>query len=107
MGYYSISFQDPCNASASLALAGGLHILNATIPAFDAVLNPVLNHIETTYTVEVTHTTYCARNMYEWWQVQFPPGAVAMVDSLLGSRLLDERALSSSLAELAEGLSTA
>lgn len=45
--------------------------------------------------------------MYEWWQVQIPPGAVATVDSSLGSRLLGESALSLPLAELAEGLSTA
>lgn len=75
MGYYNISFQDPYNASTPLVLAGGFYVLNATVPAFDAVIDPVLNHIETTYTVEITHTTHYAPNMYEWWQVQFPPGA--------------------------------
>lgn len=107
MGYYNISYLNPYNASTPLVLAGGFYILNATIESFDAVFTPLLTNLSAKYQLEVTHTTTFAPSMYEWWQVQYPPGAVALTDSALGSRLLDEKALSLPLPQLAERLSTA
>ena len=107
MGYYNISSIVPTDRSTPLQLAGGFWILNTSIPAFDAIFNPVLNHITASYPVDVAHSTQFAPNFYEWWKVTYPPGPVAIIDSQLGSRLLDEKALSLPLSSLAEGLSTA
>lgn len=107
MGYYNISYQNPYNASTPLVLAGGLYILNSTTTAFDDVFTPILDHISATYAVIITHATHFAPSMYEWWSVQYPPGPVATIDSALGSRLLDEKALSTPLTQLAGALSDA
>ena len=107
MGYYNISATSPFNQSTPLILGGAFWILNSSIAALDAILVPFLDEINTTFAVEVTHSTEFAPNVYDWWKVYYPPGAVAMSDGQLGSRLLDENALSVPLPQLAEALRTA
>ena len=107
MGYYNISATTPTDQSTPLILGGAFWILNSSIPAFEAIFDPFLNHINNSFAVETTHSTHYAPNLYNWWKVYYPAGAVAMVDSQLGSRLLDENALSTPLPELANALQTA
>ncbi|KAI9775942.1 MAG: hypothetical protein M1835_005659 [Candelina submexicana] len=90
MGYYNIS-----------------NILNSSIEAMDIVFDPVLDHIKDSYPVDVAHATQLVLNLYEWWKVTYPAAAVAMIDSQLGSRLLDEKSLSVSLPALAKALRSA
>lgn len=107
MGYYNISATSPYNQSSPLILGGGFWILNTSVAALDGILNPVLNHTSASFPVDVVHATQFVPNLYEWRKVQYPPGPVAFVDVLLGSRLLDEKALSAPLPSLAENLRTA
>ena len=107
MGYYNISNLIPGNATTPLQPEAGVWLLNATSPDINAVLDPVLNRISTTFEVSLTHWTRSVSNYYEWWKVQYLPGAVGTLDVRLGSRLLDEPALSSPLSLLAERLRTA
>ena len=107
MGYYNISNLIPGNATTPLQLEAGVWLLNATSPDINAVLDPVLNRISTTFEVNLTHWTRSVSNYYEWWKVQYLPGAVGTLDVRLGSRLLDEPALSGPLSLLAERLRTA
>ena len=107
LGYYNISNIISGKSSSALQLAGRFWILNTTIPCLDAIFNPVLNHTAASFPVEVTHSTQFVTNLYDWWKVYYPPGVVATVDAQLGSRLLDEKALSLPLPSLAEGLRTA
>ncbi|KAI9706663.1 MAG: hypothetical protein M1836_003672 [Candelina mexicana] len=107
MGYYNISNVIPANLSAPLRLEGGFWILNSSIEAMDTIFNPVLDHIKDSYPVDVAHATQLVPNLYEWWKVTYPAGAVAMIDSQLGSRLLDEKSLSVPLPALAKALRSA
>ena len=82
-------------------------MLNNSIPAFKAMLTPFSDHINNSYPVEVAHSTQYAPDLYTWWKAYHLVGAVATVDSQLGSWLLDEKALSTPLSELAQALQTA
>ncbi len=107
IGYYNISAVVPTDSSTARQLAGGFWILNTSIQAFDALFNPFLNDIAALFPIEVAHSTQFAPNVYDWWKVYSPPGAVATIDAQLSSRLLDEKALSLPLPSLAESLRTA
>ena len=107
MGYYNISNLIPGNASTPLQLAGGIWILNSSIAAFDAVFTPVLNHTSASYPVKAAHTTQFWSSYYDWWKVYSSPGLVALLDSQIGSRFLDEKALSTPISSLAESLRAA
>ena len=107
MGYYNISATIPTDPSTPLVLAGGFWILNASVTDFDGIFNPILAHMSNVYPVVVSHNTTFVPSLYEWWKVQYPAGAVAATDARLGSRLLDEMALSQPLDTLADGLSKA
>ena len=82
-------------------------MLNSSIPALEAIFTPSLNYINNSITVEASHSTDFAPNIYESWKVYCPAGAVTMTDTQLGSRLLDEKALATPLPELANGFQTA
>lgn len=108
MGYYNISSIVPTNPGTPLQLAGGFWILNATTEQVDAVLHPVLMNISDMFAVGVAYaTTQLEPSLYDWWKTAYPAGAVATSDSQLGSRLLDEEALSVPLPALAKALQTA
>ena len=107
MGYYNISATIPTNQSTPLVLGGAFWILNGSIADFEAIFAPLLNDIKSSFPVEVAHSTQFAPNLYSWWKVFYAASPVAMSDAQLGSRLLDEKALSTPLPELAEALHTA
>ena len=107
MGYYNISATVPTDQSTPLVLAGAFWILNSSIQAFDAIFVPFLSHLNASFPIEVAYSTQFAPNLYDWWKVYYPAGAVATIDAQLGSRLLDERSLSTPLPELAKALRTA
>ncbi|KAL8709577.1 MAG: hypothetical protein Q9220_005669 [cf. Caloplaca sp. 1 TL-2023] len=100
MGYYNISSLSPFEPSTPLNLAAGVWILNTTVPVFDALMDPVLDHIKATYPVNVTRSSRYVPNFYDWWKVYSPAGAAA-TESQLGNRLLDENALSLPLDKIA------
>lgn len=104
MGYYNISATSPFNQSTPLVLSGAFWILNDSIAALDSVFNPVLDDISASYPVTVTHRRQLAPSLYEFWKEHFPAAPVAMSDGHLGSRLLDEKALSEPLPVLAASL---
>ncbi|KAL9592325.1 MAG: hypothetical protein Q9179_006826, partial [Wetmoreana sp. 5 TL-2023] len=106
MGYYNISSVSPFDPTTPLNLAAGVWILNTTTSAFNAIMDPVLDHIRDTYPVNVTRSTDYAPNFYDWWKIYSPPGAVG-TESQIGSRLLDERALSAPLDRIAAYLAAA
>lgn len=106
MGYYNISSIVPTNPRTPLQLVGGFWILNSTITTLDAVFTPVLNDIRRMFDVGVKYSNQFVPDMYQWWKITYPPGAVATVDVQLGSRLLDEAALSVPLPTLANALQT-
>ncbi|KAI9715287.1 MAG: hypothetical protein M1812_006098 [Candelaria pacifica] len=103
MGYFNISNIIPANISAPLRLEGGFWILNSSVEAMDATLNPVLDVTKDSFLVNVAHSTQLVPNLYDWWKVVYPAGAVN-TDSVLGSRLLDEKSLSVPLPDLAKAL---
>ena len=107
MGYFNISATIPTDQSTPLVLSGAFWILNSSIQAFDAIFAPFLNHLNTSFPVQVAYSTQFAPNLYDWWKVYYPAGAVATIDSMLGSRLLDEKSLSAPLPELTVALRTA
>ncbi len=107
MGYYNISTTIPTDQSTPLVLGGAFWILNSSVPTFEAIFAPSLDHINTSFAVDVTHSTQYVPNLYNWWKVYYPAGAVATIDAQLGSRLLDENALSTPLPEVAGALRTA
>lgn len=106
MGYYNISSISPFEPSTPLILGAGVWVLNASKPDFDALLGPVLDHIKSTYPVNVTRSSSYESSFYDWWKVYSLPGAVA-TESQIGSRLLDEKALSKPLDEIADNLAAA
>ena len=106
MGYYNISATTPADQSTPLVLGGAFWTLNSSTPTFEAVFAPFLDHINNSVAVDVAHCTQFAPNLFDWWKVYYSAGAVATVDAQLGSRLLDEKALSTPLPELAEALRT-
>ncbi|KAL8895045.1 MAG: hypothetical protein Q9207_008319, partial [Kuettlingeria erythrocarpa] len=106
MGYYNISSVSPLEPSTPLILGAGVWILNASKADFDAILDPVLDHIQATYPVNVTRSSRYEPSFYDWWKVYSPPGAVG-TESQLGNRLLDEKALSLPLDSVAQNLQAA
>lgn len=106
MGYYNISSVSPFEPATPLVLSAGVWILNATKADFDAILDPVLDHIQANYPTNVTRSSRYTPNFYDWWKVYSPPGAVG-TESQLGNRLLDEKALSLPLQEIADYLAAA
>ena len=103
-GYYTIN--TPASPT-TFQLSGGFTILNASIPAFNAVFSPILNNLSTSYSVDVTNQTQYAPTFYEYWKAEYPDSPVAFADFQLGGRLLDEKALSTPLPSLAENLRAA
>ncbi|KAI4203692.1 MAG: hypothetical protein LQ350_001693 [Teloschistes chrysophthalmus] len=106
MGYYNISSISPFEPSTSLILGAGVWILNTSVPSFNAIVDPVLNHIQATYPVTVTRSARYEPSFYDWWKVYSPAGAVA-TESQLGNRLVDEKALSQPLDKIASSLAAA
>lgn len=108
MGYYNISSIVPTNPSTPLQLDGGFWMLNTPPEAFDNILDPVLRNISYNFQVGVRYRfAQNEPNIYDWWKVAYPAAQLAPVDSQLGSRLLDEDALSLPLPTLANSLQTA
>ena len=95
MGYYNMTPVVANSSSTALLISGGFIILNTTTSTLDAIFNPVLDHLASSFPVEVTSSTQHAPNFYEWWKTYYPVSPVATIDSMLGNRLLDEKALSS------------
>ena len=106
MGYYNISSISPFEPSTPLILGAGVWILNTNTSAFNALLDLVLDHIQATYPINVTRTSRYVPNYYDWWKATYPPGAVG-TESQLGSRLLDKKALSIPVNEIAPNLAAA
>lgn len=108
MGYYNISSISPFEPSTPLILGAGVWIINTSTStsALDALVDPVLDHIQTTYPVNITRSSRYVPDFYDWWKVVYPPGAVG-TESLLGNRLLDEKALSLPVPMIAENLAAA
>ncbi|KAI4254242.1 MAG: hypothetical protein LQ352_003196 [Teloschistes flavicans] len=106
MGYYNISSVSPFEPSTPLILGAGVWILNTSVSDFNAIVDPVLNHIQATYPVKVTRSARYEPSFYDWWKVYSPAGAVA-TESQLGNRLMDERALSQPLDTIASSLADA
>ncbi|KAL8812484.1 MAG: hypothetical protein Q9223_007279 [Gallowayella weberi] len=100
MGYYNISSLSPFDPTTPLNLAAGVWILNASTSAFNAIMDPVLDHLEATYPVKVTRSSRYFSNFYDWWKVYSLPGAVTG-DDQIGNRLVDEKALSMPLPKIA------
>ncbi|KAL8800514.1 MAG: hypothetical protein Q9200_007220, partial [Gallowayella weberi] len=100
MGYYNISSLSPLDPTTPLNLAAGVWILNASTSAFNAIMDPVLDHLEATYPVKVTRSSRYFSNFYDWWKVYSLPGAVTG-DDQIGNRLVDEKALSMPLPKIA------
>ena len=95
MGYYNMTPVATAQSSTALLISGGFIILNSTIAMLDAIFMPVLDHLAASFTVETTSSTQYAPNFYEWWKTYYPASPVATIDSMLGNRLLDAKALSS------------
>ena len=95
MGYYNMTPVAGENSTSALLISGAFTILNISTSALDAIFDPVLNHLSTEFPVKVTSSTQYAPNFYEWWKTYYPAGPVATIDSIIGNRLLDEKALSS------------
>lgn len=106
MGYYNISSLSPFEPTTPLNLAGGVWILNTSISAFNAIMDPVLDHIKDTYPVKVTRSSRHFAKFYDWWKVYSPPGGAA-IDDQLGNRLMDEKSLSIPLPKIANFLKEA
>ncbi|KAL8748997.1 MAG: hypothetical protein Q9184_006983 [Pyrenodesmia sp. 2 TL-2023] len=106
MGYYNISSVSPFEPATPLVLGAGVWILNATKADFDAILDPVLDHIQANYPTNVTRSSRYTPSFYEWWKSYSPPGAVGPA-SQLGNRRLEEKALSLPLQEIADNLAAA
>ena len=107
MGYYNLTIVPTNTSSAAFQLCGAFTMLNTGTSALNTVFNPVLNHIITTYPVRVYASTQSAANFHDWWQTYYPGEVVGYIDTILGGRLLDEKALSTPLPMLAESLSSA
>ncbi|KAL8776126.1 MAG: hypothetical protein Q9213_008381, partial [Squamulea squamosa] len=106
MGYYNISSIKPFDPTTPLNLAGGVWILTTSVPAFNAIMDPVLDDIKARYPVNVTRSSRYFSSFYDWWKVYSPPGAVAF-DSQIGNRFIDEKALSIPLQKIADYLKEA
>ncbi|KAL8692115.1 MAG: hypothetical protein Q9218_002783 [Villophora microphyllina] len=106
MGYYNISSISPFDHSTPLILGAGVWILNTSLSDFNAIVNPVLDHIQANYPVNITRSARYELSFYDWWKVYSPPGAVA-TESQLGSRLMDEKALSLPLNTIVSNLAAA
>lgn len=108
MGYYNISSIVPTNPQTPLQLDGGFWMLDTTPEVFDNIFIPVLRNISYSFQVGVRYRTAQQEpNIYDWWKAAYPAAQLAPVDSQLGSRLLDEDALSLPLPILANALQTA
>ncbi|KAL8683249.1 MAG: hypothetical protein Q9186_000751 [Xanthomendoza sp. 1 TL-2023] len=106
MGYYNISSLSPFDPTTPLNLAGGVWIPNTSTSAFNAIMDPVMDHIKATYPVKVTRSSRYFSKFYDWWKVYSPPGAVGS-DYQIGNRLVDEKALSIPLPKIADYLNEA
>lgn len=106
MGYYNISSVSPFEPTTPLNLAGGVWILNTSVSSFNAIMDPVLDHIQATYPVNITRSSRYFPNFYDWWKVYSPPGAAA-ADDQIANRLIDEKALSIPLTKIADYLKVA
>ncbi|MCJ1335552.1 hypothetical protein MMC09_000824 [Bachmanniomyces sp. S44760] len=111
VGYYNITaYPNPLDfTSPYRQVSGGLWVLNTNISALDAIFKPILDHIASSYPVQVNHTTQYSPNYYDWWKAYYStPGAAATTDSRIGNRFLDEKALTSpSIESLARTLRAA
>ena len=95
MGYYNMTPVASGNLTPALLISGAFIILNNSISALDAIFDPVLSHLSASFPVKVTSSTQYSPNFHEWWKTYYPAGPVATIDSMLGNRLLDKKALSS------------
>lgn len=77
MGYYNISATISTKQSTPFVLDVAFWILNSIIPAFETIFVHILDHLKTSFSVEVTHPTRNAVNVYDWWKEYYPAGAVA------------------------------
>ncbi|KAL8770619.1 MAG: hypothetical protein Q9209_003687 [Squamulea sp. 1 TL-2023] len=66
MGLYNISSLKPSDPTTPLNFARGVWILNTSIPAFNAIMDPVLDHIKARYPVNVTRSSRCFSSFYDW-----------------------------------------
>ncbi len=64
MGYYNISATAPMNQSTPLVLGGAFWILNSSVPTFETIFAPFLDHISASFAVDVTHSTQFVPNLY-------------------------------------------
>jgi hypothetical protein len=96
MGYTFI-FPNPTHSNpTALGFAWFCWVLNSTASDMATLLNPLIDKLTNSpYSkgIVVANNTTTSPNFYDWWAIASQPGTVG-TNAILGSRLLDRKALS-------------